>query len=125
MKGRVHRGRYIDDNEGGVAIVGNIFYRVQRAFNSNCGGDFVISNNLFVECQEAIHQGGNNLTGSSAAALLAGLEKFPFRSALWQQHYPSLAKFKGWTVGGDPPDGCLDGPLNNSLATNVALSSTQ
>jgi hypothetical protein len=115
VKGRVHRGRYIDDNEGGVAIVGNIFYRVQRAFNSNCGGDFVISNNLFVECQEAIHQGGNNLTGSSAAALLAGLEKFPFRSA----------KFKGWTVGGDPPDGCLDGPLNNSLATNVALPSTQ
>eukprot|EP01043_Picozoa_sp_COSAG02_P042225 COSAG02_NODE_3571_length_6533_cov_8.215981_4_plen_779_part_00 len=115
-------GIYIDDNEGGVAVIGNIFYRVQRAFNSNCGGDFNISNNLFVSCQEAIHQGGNNLTGSRAAALLAGLEKFPFRSVRWQQHYPSLAKFKDWTVGDDPPGGCLDGPLNNSLATNVIVN---
>ncbi len=115
-------GVYIDDNEGGVAVFGNIFYRVQRAFNSNCGSDFVISNNLFVECQEAVHQGGNNLTGSRAAALLEGLQKFPFRSELWQQHYPSLAKFKDWTVGGDPPGGCLDGPLNNSLLTNVIVN---
>lgn len=90
--------------------------------HSNCGGDFVIRNNLFIECQQAVHQGGNNLTGSRAAALYSSLEKFPFRSALWQSHYPALAKWKDWTVPEQPPAGSLDGPLNNSLATNIIVN---
>ena len=115
---------YIDDLEGGVTVYGNIFYRVLRAFTSNCGGDFSIGNNLFVESQVAVHQAGRSQpTGATAAALFAELDQVPFRGELWQTHYyPQLARFRNWTVPDEPPAGCLDGPIGNHLATNVVVN---
>jgi hypothetical protein len=117
---------YIDDLEGGVTVFGNIFYRVPRAFNSNCGGDFKIANNLVVECQVASAQEGQRQpTGAKAATLFAQLNKFPFQDALWQTHYPELARYKDWTVPDEPPAGCLDGPLGNTYETNIVVNFSQ
>ena len=113
---------YLDDLEGGVTIVGNIFYRVRTAIFSNQGGDFVIRNNLFLDVQVAVRQDGSEQpTGSKAAALYSELDQVPFRGSLWQAHYPELQRFKDWTVPSDPPAGCLNGPLNNLYSTNIVV----
>ena len=99
---------------------GNIFFRVQRAFNSNQGGDFNISNNLFVAVETAVAmEGSAQPAGSRAAAAFAQLDRVPFRGALWQARYPALRRFRNWTVPEQPPPGCLDGPLGNVLGTNL------
>ena len=113
---------YIDDLEGGVAIVGNIFYRVRTAIFSNQGGDFRIHNNLFLDVQAAVRQDGSaQPTGAKAAMLYAELDKVPFRGSLWQAHYPALRRFKDWIVPSEPPAGSLDGPLNNTYSTNIVV----
>ena len=53
------------------------------------------------------------------------LDKYPFRDELWQSHYPALARFKEWVVPTEPPEGCLNGPLNNVYSHNIIVNFSQ
>lgn len=114
---------YIDDGQDSVTVEGNIFYRVLTGFFSNTGSDMRIRNNLFLDVQVAVRQSGSAQPTNNAS--LVGkfdmLNMFPFRGPLWQSRYPGLARFKDWTVATEPPSGCLDGPLDNILGTNLVV----
>ena len=117
---------YMDDWEGGNTVVGNIFYKVQTGFMSNCGGDFNFSNNLFVEAELAIRQIGEDLAtawwaASTAEFLYMLLHLVPFEGAVWVSRYPELAaRFSAWTNATQPPLGTT-APLGNTFATNAVV----
>jgi hypothetical protein len=46
---------YLDDFSSGYEIHGNVFYRAGRAVQLGGGRDNTVTNNLFVECDPAIH----------------------------------------------------------------------
>ena len=48
-------GVYLDDMFGGTEISGNLFYRVTRAAFIGGGRDCLVKNNLFVDCNPALH----------------------------------------------------------------------
>jgi hypothetical protein len=61
FEGRGCVGVYLDDMYCGTEITGNLFYRVTRAAFIGGGRDCVVSNNLFVDCQPALHIDGRAL----------------------------------------------------------------
>jgi hypothetical protein len=119
-------GVYMDDWEGGNSVVGNIFYKVQTAFMSNCGGDMNFSNNLFVEVEVAIRQIGEDLAtawwaSNTAEFLHMLLNLVPFEGPLWSSRYPELAaRYSTWTLPKKPPLGATL-PLGNSFAINAVV----
>jgi len=48
-------GVYLDDMFCGTEITGNVFYQVPRAAFIGGGRDCLVANNVFVECQPALH----------------------------------------------------------------------
>lgn len=46
---------YLDDFSSGYKIYGNVFYRAGRAVQLGGGRDNTVANNLFVECNPAVH----------------------------------------------------------------------
>ncbi len=46
---------YLDDFSSGFTITGNLFYRAGRAVQIGGGRDNVVSDNLFIECDPAVH----------------------------------------------------------------------
>ena len=117
----------MDDWVGGNTVVGNIFYKVQTGFMSNCGGDMNFTNNLFFETEVAIRQVGEDLATAWWAAPTAEflhmlLNLVPFDSPLWKARYPELAaRYSRWTVPKQPPPGCT-APLGNSFARNAIVN---
>ncbi len=55
FRGRGCVGVYLDDMFCGTEISGNLFYRVTRAAFIGGGRDCVVKNNLFVDCNPALH----------------------------------------------------------------------
>lgn len=46
---------YLDDFSSGFTVTGNMFYRAGRAVQIGGGRDNLVSNNVFVECEPAVH----------------------------------------------------------------------
>jgi len=123
----IRQAVYIDDFEGGVNVTGNIFHKVPAGFFSNCGGDFVFANNLFVDVEVSIRQSGRrgDTFGSVAQTLFDQLHAVPFTDATWTAHYPELAqRFARWKRGSDPPPKGTSGPLHNLYELNVGVNLT-
>jgi hypothetical protein len=55
FEGRGCIGIYLDDMYSGTSIYGNVFYDVTRAAFVGGGHDNSIENNIFVDCQPAVH----------------------------------------------------------------------
>ena len=55
FEGRGCVGIYLDDMFCGTEIVGNVFHRVRSAAFIGGGRDCTIENNIFVDCQPAVH----------------------------------------------------------------------
>ncbi len=55
FEGRGCVGVYLDDMFCGTEISGNLFYRVTRAAFIGGGRDCLVTNNLFVDCNPALH----------------------------------------------------------------------
>jgi hypothetical protein len=55
FEGRGCVGVYLDDMYCGTAIVSNLFYKVTRAAFIGGGHDNTIANNVFVDCNPAVH----------------------------------------------------------------------
>jgi len=56
---------YLDDFSSGFTIHGNIFYRAGRGVQLGGGRDNTVTNNLFVECQPAVHLDARGLGWAS------------------------------------------------------------
>ena len=94
FEGRGCVGVYLDDMFCGTRIYGNVFYRVTRAAFIGGGRDCEVVNNLFVDCEPALHIDARALTWASYhvdTTMKERLEAMPYRSALWRGRYPVLA----------------------------------
>ncbi len=91
-------GVYLDDMFCGVEIVGNLFYRVTRAAFIGGGRDCLVQNNLFVDCDPALHVDGRALNWAKYHAdmwVKEGQDKgtlsgIAYKEPPYSQRYPKL-----------------------------------
>jgi len=114
FKGRGCVGVYLDDMLCGTTIYGNLFYRVTRAAFIGGGRDCIVENNIFVDCQPALHidaramgWAGYHVDTTMRERLLA----MPYKDALWVERYPKLVDI--WE---DEPAA----PKGNIVARNIS-----
>ncbi len=88
---------YLDDCFCGTSILGNIFERAGRAAMIGGGRDNKIANNLFLDCNPAIHVDARGMGWASFwfdgrdAFLMDGLKEVPYQQAPYSTRYPHLA----------------------------------
>lgn len=111
-------GVYLDDMYCGTGITGNVFYQVTRAAFIGGGRDNRIENNIFVDCQPAVHVDARALgwaSGSAVAWIQEGkaqgtLSGTRFREPPYGTRYPPLT-----TILDEDPAA----PRGNVIARNV------
>jgi hypothetical protein len=107
-------GVYLDDMFSSANIFGNVFYKVPRAAFIGGGRDSNIENNIFVDCNPAIHVDARGLGWASGAfeTLKSRLKEVPYQSDLWRLRYPGLVE----TLEQDPM-----APHGNVVARNICV----
>jgi len=86
-------GVYLDDLFGGTEISGNVFHRVTRAAFIGGGRNVTVSNNIFIDCDKALHidaRGMGWASESVASTMKPRLDAMPIHSELWKKRYPQL-----------------------------------
>ena len=115
------KGIYLDDMASGIAIEGNVFLRVDQAVFIGGGRDNMVTGNVFAATEPAVHMDSRGLNDHRAqienpdSEMLTRLKAVPYRSALWQARYPSLAGI----LADDPGMA-----KRNVLTGNIYLSKT-
>lgn len=112
-------GVYLDDCASGDQVIGNVFYRVQRAAFIGGGRDNLVANNIFIESRHAVHIDARGLRRAKPGSgvrdgwdLLAKAEALDYRAPPWSTRYPELAR-----VMDEEP--LL--PLGNVIERNLAV----
>lgn len=88
---------YLDDCFCGTTIVGNLFDRAGRAAMIGGGRDNTITDNLFIECNPAIHVDARGTGWASFwfdgrdPFLMNGLREVPYDQPPYATRYPNLA----------------------------------
>ena len=88
---------YLDDCACGTTIYGNVFYRGGRAAMIGGGRDNTVENNVFVDCNPAIHVDGRGEGWMKAAfhatndTIQTTLRAVPYRQPPYSSRYPHLA----------------------------------
>jgi len=110
-------GVYLDDCDSGDAIVGNVFYRAGRAAFIGGGRDNRVENNLFVDCEAAVHlddRGTSRIINGKGGSwdLLAKARAVGYDRPPWSERYPRLARImqEQWQL-----------PEGNVIRRNIAL----
>ena len=106
-------GVYLDDMFCGTTIYGNVFYRVTRAAFIGGGRDCRVENNIFVDCNPALHIDSRAMGWASyhvKTTMKQRLDAMPIRSEPWATRYPELL-----TLWEDEPAA----PKGNVVARNV------
>jgi hypothetical protein len=86
-------GVYLDDMFCGTEIYGNVFYKVTRAAFIGGGRDCLVENNIFVDCQPALHIDARAMTWAKyhvGTTMTERLKAMPYMSELWRKRYPRL-----------------------------------
>ena len=116
FEGRGCVGVYLDDMLCGITIYGNVFYKVTRAAFIGGGRDCIVENNIFVDCNPALHidaramgWAGYHVNTTMKERLLA----MPYKEKLWAERYPKLVDI--WE---DEPAA----PKGNIVARNISQS---
>jgi hypothetical protein len=120
LEGRGCVGVYLDDMFCGTEISGNLFYRVTRAAFLGGGRDSTVTNNLFVDCQPALHIDARALGWAhdhSDAWISEGHEKgtlsgIHFNKPPYSERYPELV-----TILAEEPAA----PRGNRVFANVSF----
>jgi hypothetical protein len=96
---------YLDDAASGTTIFGNIFYKASRAAFIGGGRDNIVENNIFVECEPAVHIDARGIGWAKDHIAKGGgwqmykkLEEVNFDKPPYSTRYPKLAKI----LEGDP-----------------------
>ncbi len=111
-------GVYLDDQAGGIHIIGNIFHRVTRAVFIGGGCDNLVENNVFVDCSPSVHIDARGLgwqkkaTDDAKGTLRTRLAAMPYTSELWSKRYPQLV-----TILDDDPGT----PKRNRIVRNISV----
>ena len=106
-------GVYLDDMFSGTSIYGNLFYKVTRAAFIGGGRDCKVENNIFIDCNPALHVdaramgwAGYHVNQIMKERLIA----MPYQDQLWAKQYPELVNI--WE---DEPAA----PKGNLIANNI------
>ncbi|MFW6161587.1 MAG: NPCBM/NEW2 domain-containing protein [Planctomycetota bacterium] len=110
---------YLDDSHSSTAIVGNVFYRTDRAAFIGGGRDNRVEGNLFIECNAAVHL-DNRSQGWARKyqkpggdhRMYAKLKEVRHDQPPWSDRYPKLARI----LKDDP-----HAPKGNVVRNNVAV----
>lgn len=111
-------GVYLDDQASGIAVYGNVFYRVTRAAFIGGGCDNVVENNVFVDCNPAVHIDARGLGWQKAATddpngtLRTRLRSVPYNQPPYSTKYPSLPNI----LNDDPGT-----PKRNRIVRNISV----
>lgn len=104
-------GVYLDDCFSSATLFGNIFVRVSSAAFIGGGRDCIVVNNLFVDCQPALHVDARCLSWEDMQPdLRQKLQQMPYQAPPWSVRYPQLQSLLS-----DQPRA----PKGNLIATNV------
>ncbi len=99
MPGVGTMGIYLDDCDSGDTLLGNVFYKAGRAAFIGGGRDNTVQDNLFIECQQAVHLDVRGLSRAKPGQgvkdgwdLLAKIQQYDYKSPPWSTRYPRLAR---------------------------------
>jgi hypothetical protein len=118
FEGRGCVGIYLDDMFCGTEIYGNVFYKVTRAAFIGGGRDCVVENNIFVDCQPALHIDARAMGWANyhvGTTMKERLQAVPYQEPLWAERYPKLVGI--WE---DEPAA----PKGNLVARNISQGGT-
>jgi hypothetical protein len=108
-------GVYLDDMLCGTRVHGNVFYRVTEAAFIGGGRDNVIDNNIFVDCNPAVHVDARAMNWAAYhvdTTMKERLQAVPYRQPPWRDRYPGLAKI----LDDDPA-----APKGNVVSRNICV----
>ncbi len=93
FEGRGCMGVYLDDAFSSIHLYGNLFQEVPRAAFIGGGRDSLIENNVFVDCNPALHIDSRGLgwMAGSKDGLISELKSLPYLQPPWSVRYPQLA----------------------------------
>ena len=108
-------GVYNDDCVSGTTMVGNLFWKVQRAAFLGGGRDFRVENNVFVDCTPAVALDGRGLSKAPVwhdmvyQTMKERLEAMNWRQPPYSTRYPELAELVPFYAKDDglPPGNIL------------------
>lgn len=108
---------YLDDAASGIAVYGNIFYRAGRAAFIGGGRDNTVENNIFVECNPAVHVDARGLNWmrdhvEGNGTLPTRLAEMPYTQPPWSKRFPQLL-----SILNDEPGA----PKGNVVARNISM----
>ena len=98
-------GIYVDDQGSGTSIHGNLFFDVNRGVLIGGGLDNVVEGNMFVYTRTPVFFDNRGMTwekeasGDAKSFLHTELAAVPYRSAIWQKRYPTLAHIESEGFG--------------------------
>lgn len=87
---------YLDDQQCGHTIYGNLFERCMQSVFIGGGDDHTVSNNVFVDCVKSAHVDNRGIGWQKAATddpkgeLRTRLMAMPYTNDLWKSRYPTL-----------------------------------
>jgi hypothetical protein len=87
---------YLDDQQCGHTIHGNLFERCMQSVFIGGGDDNVVTNNVFLDCQKSAHLDNRGIGWQKAATddpegqLRTRLKAMPYTNDLWKSRYPAL-----------------------------------
>ena len=93
LSGHGCNGVYLDDLFSGNTLYGNVFHRVRRAAFIGGGRDNVVENNVFVDCNPALHVDSRGLGKYNYGATSSQphkLKQMPYQQPPWNTRYPKL-----------------------------------
>jgi hypothetical protein len=112
-------GIYLDDSFSSATLYGNVFFDVTAAAFIGGGRDNVVDNNLFVECNPALHIDARGMGWSHASItndMPRSLRAMPYTNALWKARYPATLQ----TLLDDEPAA----PKGNIISRNYVWGGT-
>lgn len=87
---------YLDDCTCGITVFGNLFVRAGRAAMIGGGRDNTVENNIFVDCEPAVHVDARGMGWASFwfdgrdSTLMDRLKAVPYQQPPWSERYPQL-----------------------------------
>ncbi len=115
FQGKGCMGVYLDDMLCGTTVFGNVFYRVTRAAFIGGGRDNLVENNIFVDCEPAVHVDARAMGWASYhvdTTLKERLQAVPYQQSPWRERYPKLL-----TILDDEPAA----PKGNRIVRNLCV----
>ncbi|MCX7425654.1 MAG: right-handed parallel beta-helix repeat-containing protein [Planctomycetia bacterium] len=86
-------GVYLDDMFCGTEVTGNVFYKVTRAAFIGGGRDVLVANNVFVDCDPALHVDARAMGWAAYCVdttMKERLLEMPYKQPPWSTRYPKL-----------------------------------